>query len=444
MGSSIEDHIQQIINIPENIEPSHWPQCCIYKVPATLLKVKEEAYTPLLISIGPIHHNNKRLEELQEYKHRYFHYFWNRLDKKSDFMSYKVFLQQEEQNIRRCYQKKFADINNEQLVDMILLDSVFIMELFLRENKKWEHKDDYIITQLCVSKSIQRDLLLLENQLPIYVLEKLYDTIVPSNVKKHNWFLKLAHEYFASCYPHHRESSERKFEAKKWEKSRHFTDLIRYSYLPMKLKNQYNDFHKECLMVRTATKLNEAGISFEKVHNRSLLDIKFKKKPLLSWFLCLGCLPCCKCFKARFLFPQLKVDHATECVLRNLIAFEQCHYPDEPYICNYVSLIDSLIHTEEDAELLVEKEAIVHELGSNEELASLVNNLCKHVVTNSSCYYQLMEDLNEHYNSEWKRAMGTLKWVYFRDPWRSSSTIIGIAVLIFTIFNFRRVVGLMF
>jgi len=353
--------------------------------------VKEEAYTPLLVSIGPIHHNNKRLEELQEYKHRYFHYFWNRLDKKSDFMSYKVFLQQEEQNIRRCYQKKFADINNEQLVDMILLDSVFIMELFLRENKKWEHKDDYIITQLCVSKSIQRDLLLLENQLPIYVLEKLYDTIVPSNDKKHKWFLKLAHEYFASCYPlQHESSSESKFESKKWEKSLHFIDLIRCAYLPMKLKNQYNDFHKECLMVRTATKLNEAGISFEKVHNRSLLDIKFEKKPLLSWFLCLGCLPCCKCVKARFQFPQLKVDHTTECILRNLIAYEQCHYPDEPYICNYVSLIDSLIQTKDDVEWLVEKEIVVHELGSDEELTTLVNSLLKHVVTNSSCYYQLI------------------------------------------------------
>ncbi|KAK2352500.1 UPF0481 protein [Trifolium repens] len=444
MGSSAEYHIHQIINIPEKVEPSPWPQCYIYNVPAILLKVKEESFTPLLISIGPIHHNKEKLKEMQEQKQRYFHFFWNRLEQKSDLMNYKTFLEQEEKNIRDCYQKKFTDISKEQFVEMIMLDSVFIMELFLRENRKWEHKDDYIVTQLCLSKSIQRDLLLLENQLPIYVLEKLYDTVVPSSVKKHNWFLKLAHEYFACFYPYRKESSEKKFEAKKWEKSLHFTDLIRCSYLPMKLGTQYNDPHRECLMLRTATKLNEAGISFEKVHNRSLLDIKFEKKPFLSWFLCLGCLPCFKCVKARFLFPQLKVDHTTECVLRNLIAFEQCHYPEEPYVCNYVSLIDSLIHTKDDAELLVEKEAVVHELGSNEELTSLVNSLCKHVVTNSSCYSQLMEDLNDHYNSEWKRAMGTLRWVYFRDPWRSSSTIVGIAVLIFTIFNFRRVLDLMF
>ncbi|XP_058743291.1 UPF0481 protein At3g47200-like [Vicia villosa] len=444
MGSSDEYHIQRIINIREKVEPSLWPQCCIYNVPAILLKVKEEAYTPLLVSIGPIHHNNKKLEEMQEYKQRYFHFFRNRLERKSDLVNYRSFLVQDEQNIRRCYQKKFNDISNEQFVDMMLLDAVFIMELFLRENKKWEHKDDYIVTQLCVSKSIQRDLSLLENQLPIYVLEKLYDTVVPSSVKKNNWFFKLAHEYFASCYPRHKESDERKFEAKKWEKSLHFVDLIRCSYLHKKMSNQYIDSQNECLMLRTATKLNEAGISFEKIHNRSLLDIKFEKKTFLSWFLCLGCLPCCGFFRARFLLPQLKVDQATECVLRNLIAFEQCHYPDEPYICNYVSLIDSLIRTKDDAELLVDKEVIVHELESNEELTTLVNGLCKHVVTNSSCYYQVMEDLNEHYNSVWKRAMGTISRVYFHDPWRSSSTIVVIIVLVFIIFNFYRTVHLMF
>ncbi|KAI5423370.1 hypothetical protein KIW84_046367, partial [Lathyrus oleraceus] len=104
MGSSNEYLIQQIINIPKKIEPSLWPQCCIYNVPAILLKVKEEAYTPLLISIGPIHHNNKNLDEMQEYKQRYFHFFWNRLGQKSDLVNYKSFLEQEEQNIRRCYQ----------------------------------------------------------------------------------------------------------------------------------------------------------------------------------------------------------------------------------------------------------------------------------------------------------------------------------------------------
>ncbi|XP_057450605.1 UPF0481 protein At3g47200-like [Lotus japonicus] len=426
MESADEYHIQQIINITENVDPALWPQCCIYNVPASLFKVKEEAYTPLVISIGPIHHNNKKLKEMQEQKQRYFHFFWERLFRKHDLISYKAFLEQEEQNIRHCYQKKFPDISKQQFVHMIMLDAVFIMELFLREAKKWDHKDDPVVTQPCLGKTIQRDLLLLENQLPIYVLEKLFDTVVPQNsVKMHTRFVTLAHQYLASCYPYQELSSERKFEQKKWEKSLHFTDLVRYTYLPMKLSTQHKNSEKECVLLRTATKLSKVGVSFEKVHNRCLLDIKFEKK----------------IFRAPLQIPQLKVDHTTECVLRNLIAFEQCHYPEEPYICNYVSVINSLIRTKDDAELLVEKEAIVHELRSDEDLATLVNSLCKNVVTNSTCYRKVMEDLNEHYNSDWNRTLGTLKWVYFKDPWRSSSTVLGIAVLIFIIFTLCRIIS---
>lgn len=326
---------------------------------------------------------------------------------------------------------------------MIRLDAVFIMELILREAEREKHKNDYLVTQRCVSKSIQRDLMLLENQIPMTVLEKLheYDT-VPSSVKKPTRFIELAHDYFISYYPHQQKSM---FEPCKWENKNilHFTDLIRNSYLPKELRSQTKHSQEECLL-RTATKLNEAGISFEKVHNRCLLDIKFEKKKFFSWFLCLGCLPRCKLFKARFQIPQLRVDHTTECVLRNLIAFEQCHYPEAPLICNYVFLIDSLIHTKDDAELLVEKEAIVHELGSDQELTNLVNGLCKHVVTDSTCYHEIIEDVNGHYNNKWKWAMGTLRWVYFRDPWRSSSTIVGVVVLVFTIFNFYRVSDMLF
>ncbi|QHO23492.1 uncharacterized protein DS421_12g364020 [Arachis hypogaea] len=138
---------------------------------------------------------------------------------------FKAFIEQQEQIIRRCYQSKFPHIGSEQFVRIILLDSVFNMELFLREAKRWKHKDDCVLTQRCLSKSIQRDLLLLQNQLPNQVLEKLYETCVPSNLKEHSRFVRLAHEYFASCYPYQK-SSERKFEPKKWEKSLHFTDLF--------------------------------------------------------------------------------------------------------------------------------------------------------------------------------------------------------------------------
>ena len=87
---------------------------------------------------------------------------------------------------------------------------------------------------------------------------------------------------------------------------------------------------------------------------------------------------------------------------------------------------------------MVEREVIVHELGSDKEVATLVNGLCKHVVANTTCYYEVINALNKHYQNIWNRTMAALWLVYFRDPWRASSTVVGIVVLVFAAFNFLR------
>ncbi|XP_061348818.1 UPF0481 protein At3g47200-like [Gastrolobium bilobum] len=479
--------VKHIIDI-RDLEDFKFSECSIYKVPCNLRKVNEEAYTPQLISIGPIHLGKEESKPMQEHKKRYFHFFWERVYNEQAMNSYKDYLETKEQEIKQCYAHKFPEISKEKFMDMVLLDSVFIMELFLR-NSSWKsgsfkheheyvqtksfrfkHSDDYILTQSWLSKDIARDLILIENQIPIFVLKELYNTVVPEVDKKkeHPSFVELALEYFAFYDTQRSSSDETKVLLDKNQQSKkhfftstilglkkpldksmpkdryknlkHFTDLIRFFYLPAEMGNSGCSLN----VLRTATKLQESGVSFEKDKERRLLDITFNKKPFLSSFLCLNCLPYLNHFKARFVIPQLNVDHTTECVLRNLIAFEQCHYPEQPYLCNYVSLIDSLIHTRVDVELLVEKEVIVHELGSDKEVATLVNGLCKHVVTNSTCYYETINELNKHYQNVWNRTMAALWLVYFRDPWRASSTVVGIAVLIFAVFNFLRVVDYLF
>ncbi|MED6122305.1 hypothetical protein PIB30_038599 [Stylosanthes scabra] len=118
------------------------------------------------------------------------------------------------------------------------------------------------------------------------------------------------------------------------------------------------------------------------------------------------------------------------------MAFEQSHYLDKPFITSYVSLLCSLVNTKEDAELLEDKRCIFREQVSDEEVVNLVKGLSKYVVPCKMCYLEIVRDLNRHCNSDWKNAMGTVRRVYFRDAWRGSSTIIGIVVLIFTIFGF--------
>ena len=76
---------------------------------------------------------------------------------------------------------------------MLLKDSCFIFELFCRkwkkhecdkENKKEEcgkENYDYILSAPWIMETIMLDLILLENQLPFFFLEKLYDAVKPIN-----------------------------------------------------------------------------------------------------------------------------------------------------------------------------------------------------------------------------------------------------------------------
>ena len=299
-------------------------------------------------------------------------------------------IEENEVKIRHCY-AEISKLNSEDFVKMVLVDSTFIIELFLRnqENEKRiqenepllkndakkEDEEDYILSKPWLVEGIKQDLMLLENQLPFFILKELYDQISYAEKNNEISFLDLACGYFSS--------SKSKIPAGKEVK--HFNDLVRYSYCPsIQYKKGSTITH-----LYSATKLHGAGVMFRKGKE---IDIQFKKLPLLeifpcfniSWFLnclpCLKCFPCLECMQTLLKVPRLTVDDATEVRFRNLMALEQCHYPSESYICNYIMLLDCLISTREDVELFVENKIIINGLGSNEAVATMVNNLGPEIV----------------------------------------------------------------
>ncbi|KAI4354733.1 hypothetical protein L6164_003579 [Bauhinia variegata] len=408
--------VQQIIDIPEVMEPDLSPECCINKVPEKLREVNPEAYSPELISIGPLHHDNPKLKPMEKEKYRYFHFFLKRVSRKHALDDFKSFLGDNEVKLRSFYSEKFLGLSKDQFVNIMLLDSIFIMELLLREAKSYQHQeDDNLFRKAWMKRAIQHDLLLLENQLPFFVLQELYNKAFSQN---DSGFLHLAYKYFADFDPE--KSSNEMIVPKHWKQSKHFTDLIRHFHIP-------EGFHHESVplqVLKCATKLYNSGVVFKAIPNRCTLDIKVQKN----------------LFYVDFKLPQLVVCSVTECVVRNIMALEQCYYPNNTFFCNYISVIDNLINTSEDVDLLIDKEVIVHHLGTNEEVATVINGLCKHVVTGTSCYSTHIRDLNAHYLNPRSHTVARLWTVYFKDYWRGSSTIVGVAVLFFTFFNFFRMI----
>ena len=481
-----------IIEIPQPTKEEEPEKRCIYKVPQKLRDVNGDAYTPKLISIDPFHHCNKNLQKMEELKYRYFSKACS-LTKKSKDDLVGCIKQIGYQKILHCYAED-NPLKKNKFMEMILLDSIFIIEQLWRTNKNKpmsppamttiSQKCEWNLLDACViswqketkednpeeknpkedyqekenpwqSYNIMQDLILLENQVPFFVLEGLYEFaysdlfIYPQN--QDNSFRRHVHEYFF----HFWESSgfvlesdyEKIFFGKKKE-VKHFTDFLRYFLHPQNLKRG-----KTFKRVPCATKLSEAGVQFKvsKSETRRLLDIQFRKGNLLkifpflnmSWFLsCFPCFPRFKCLENMHPVLELKsfiIGYETECAVRNLMALEQCHCPREAYICNYIILLDNLINTEADVDLLVEKKVIVNWLGDNKAVATLINKLREQIVeANHSCYGELSKNIQGHYDNVWSKVMASFTTLYFKDFWRGTATVVGIMVLFFSFWNFHK------
>ncbi|XP_054785253.1 UPF0481 protein At3g47200-like isoform X2 [Prosopis cineraria] len=369
----------------------------------------------------------------------------NKDEDRQNLESYTARLEEEEEQIRKCYSEKYTHFETKRFVRMMLLDAVFIMELFLRK-KEGELDRDFLFKNSTISKIIERDLILLENQIPFDRLNTLYDQVVPTNRKNELAclsFLELARHYFEIYDPYADKSvgkiNDSNLLKQHWDKPKHFTDLIRFFMIPQDLVQDLTPDENDRLpIIKTATKLKGVGITFEKASNTCLLDVKFEKREYWNRFSCFGFLQ--KRLKARLLIPELRVDYSTESVLRNLMVFEQYSYPKHHYVSSYVALIGYLIHSKEDVDVMVEDKVISHDLGSDKELAQLINILCKNTVLNSTCYGTVSNRLNTHYDSQYNKTLALLSSVYFPDLWRGTATVAAIIVVVFAITNFVKII----
>ncbi|XP_030967526.1 UPF0481 protein At3g47200-like [Quercus lobata] len=421
------------IDMPQDKEPAiQWhSECCIYKVPKRLREVNDKAYTPKLISIGPIHRGNSELKDMERRKQTYCDKFFRRTNKAKE--EFERIVEENKKKICDCYAEEITQPCEEEFVKMILLDSIFIIELFWMSANK-EDRNEYILSKPWLKEGITYDLILLENQLPLFILNELY-----SQSGDEGCFITLACNFF---FPEHKELPT------EMEGVKHLTDLRRNFYRPPPLDHLLNPKTDSPIehLYRATKLVDNAGLIFQKpkqfVGERELLDIKLKKpwdiRPTSCLMNCFINFSGFKCLQTRLVVPQFVVDDGTEELFRNLMALEQCHYPSKAYICNYIVLLDYLINSKEDVELLVDKRVIVNLLGSNKAVAEMVNKLCLEIVEVDSYYRHIADDLNNLYDSHWNQNLASLRNVYFKNIWRGSATVVGVLVLLITIFTFLK------
>ena len=380
--------------------------CCIYRVLNSLRNIKPKMYTPRLISIGPLHRSNKRLEAMEKQKVRYFKQFTKRHELDNENISDLVSsIQKKEMVIRVSYSENLTRIRSSDFIQMILLDAVFVIE-FMKDSIDQTFSNEF---EPWMIFDIEEDLMLLENQLPFFIIQEIYDQVnLPSQespcISK---FLNLATLYFAN-YTSSQGLKNRNLTA---VESRHFTDLLRNFLLEGAFKRRYT--LNPMKLKYSAVMLRKAGVKFQVIkEDKCLVNIKFEKGVLK--------------------IPLLDIRYCFERLVRNIMALEQCCYQREAYVCSYIKFMDHLIDSAEDVGLLVRKGIILHGLGDDAAVSNMINHFCKNIGDNYTCFGDISRNISRHYENRFNHTKATLKLIYFPNIWRGTATVAAAILLILT------------
>ncbi|KAK9997270.1 hypothetical protein SO802_021956 [Lithocarpus litseifolius] len=289
---------------------------------------------------------------------------------------------------------------------MILVDACFILEHLIRCSSRVD--------------AVMLDLLLLENQLPFFVIEKLYDLASPS-LSKANPSLSSDHGLFELSFNYFNYAIFNKqfIKALPNIKIEHFTDLVRTFHIaPPKMQPKRGYEMINCMY--TATQLHDAGVKVTAVKvSESCFDMKFKKGVLE--------------------IPILELNDWTEIVAENVIALEQTRYIEEGYFTDYFIFMDLLIKTTKDVDLLCNKNILFNCLDDSYAAKSMIKNLNKGIllINMRDDYVELGKELNFFCRTPGRMWMAALKREYFGV----TLSVITVLTLIQTVCSIMQVTG---
>ncbi|XP_059446782.1 UPF0481 protein At3g47200-like [Corylus avellana] len=388
------------------------PECCIFRVCTQLRNINEKAYEPELLAIGPYHRGKDELKQMEDHKLRYLKLLLQRRNE-SSVKRYIKAMRELEGRGRRFYAETI-NLTTDEFVEMLLLDACFIIELFRKFEKMDQIHDecDPIFRLNWMLPSLWRDVLLFENQLPFFVLTKLYEmTAVPN---QHDNLIDLAMSFLEdSLLPCGRRICESSHES--LQNIGHLLALLHIYFTQpyVEIGTGRNVVGaKKWNSIPSATELQEAGVKFKKLETGGFLDIKFNNGVME--------------------IPLLKVVDETESMFRNLVAYEQYSTNNNPkYFTEYMKFMDYLINSPKDVELLRRRGIIENLLGDDEAVSTMFNKFGDGVVAVPDlCYAQIFKDVNKHCCRRRNVWMAKLRHNYFNSPWALISVLAAVFLLL--------------
>lgn len=306
---------------------------------------------------------------------------------------------------------------------------------------------------------IEQDLKLLENQIPFFIVRRIYELFAGNErpisfltdkvaqslenfIQYHPRAIQEAHRpkdfhHMLHLFQMYLKPSKKLVEGSQYlERGRYFHSFanICYTYLkigrkladsnhdmsPDPLLNCFQDHHPR-IRDRRAVQYHQAGVqfkkkSFDRNNPHSLLDISFDNGTLMV--------------------PYLFVDQSTVSHFRNLIAFEQTCPQFGNDVTAYSAFMSFLLCRADDIAFLGRKGIIVHHLCSDGEVSAIFAKLGKNVdfdLNGRHFLKHVCHAMEEHYQSRINRWLAWLWQHHFSNPWLSLAVVAAAIVLLCTI-----------
>lgn len=449
-------------------EPRRGYPPTIYRVRPSVRGEDPRAYDPQIVSLGPFHHgkDDGGLEEMEKLKRR----FMSDLRGRSPGNSVTKYVAA----VRECAPRARAqyvgavDLHPDAFVEMMVLDGCFLVECLVKMSLGNLRRE--LISANCNRTPLRNDCLLIENQIPFFVLQALLDASTinwhasagptelgrpsspPTLMELAASFLRikntparpasdvhhLLHLFHLSLEP--KPAPEPPLDNSVKSRRRHHQVVTRalsklinlaapifygglylvlMCRLPRLSPSSSTERHRVPRMIPCATELREAGIRIRKRQiddetEASFLEVSFQDGTLE--------------------IPLLSVDWSTNSNFRNLMAFEQCCPGAGSYVTSFVILLDNLINTAADVAVLRGCGVIESKLGSDEEVAEMFNTMCRGSYLDYENHYlaPVFRDVKRYCESSRHRWRAKLMHDYFGSPWAVISVVVASVLLLFT------------
>ncbi|KAL6575871.1 hypothetical protein OROHE_000342 [Orobanche hederae] len=392
----------------------------IFIVPAYIRDRNPDAYTPKVVSIGPYHH--VRLQNMEEHKKRALQHLARRSNKSDqDFIDViKIELKKSIMQLKDSYQQlgpPWRD-DEDEFLELMIYDGAFLYEFmrcfFETETSDYD-TDDPVFSYfglLNFYPFIIPDIIMIENQLPLHVLERLIAVETRQLNQRHDQKVSdLVFKLLGQAVAPQNEGSPRL----------HVLDLARQAIAREDLNGSTEPNRNPATQVHSASALSDAGLQFSESVLQGTSGIEFSGGTLYVAPLC--------------------IDTFTAPLFLNSIVFERVRPGAGRQVSSYVAFIAGLIRTSKDVSLLTSHQLVDCRISGGDELvANLMTTISENVFFDPySSLCQVRDSLNTYYlakTKSWKRRLRewgrNFSQNYFANPWTIISLFAAVVLLVLT------------